>query len=66
MQRMREKGETSSGKEVRWREVGMRRHFELMAKNSKIYLIILSCEWREDQLGVTALRIAFLIGYLKR
>lgn len=39
----------------------IRRHFELIEKNSETFLLILSCEWRKDQLGATALRIAFMV-----
>lgn len=59
-----EKGGTGRLPQARrseWREIGIRRHFELIEKNSEIFLINRSHEWRKDQLGATALRIAFLV-----
>lgn len=49
------------GQRSAWREIGIRRHSEFIEKNSEILLINLSYEWRKDQPGATALRIAFLV-----
>lgn len=63
-ERKREEIKTSSGKEVRMERNRNKKAFELIEKNSETFLLILSYEWRKDQLGATALRIAFLVRVL--